>query len=110
MMDEKNYGLDDNLFYKITFMEEFWKHLQTCNTMQDWSEAEQAMADTPNEFMDESYYEALLEIDEKKKKCTCGMEKALKETKEAMFTPEEIAKVQELAYEAGFNAGSGIAN
>lgn len=53
------------------------KHKPNCNLNQDWSEAEQAMADTPDEFRDESYYIALEEIEAKKSKCTCGLKEAL---------------------------------
>lgn len=59
-------------------MEKYFKHLNICNKMQDWLEADQAMADTPSEFRDESFFIAISEMEEKKRTCTCGMEECLK--------------------------------
>lgn len=58
----------------IMEIEKYLTHLPTCNKMQDWSEAEQAFADTPNEFRDDRYYIALKEMCYKQNICTCGME------------------------------------
>ena len=59
----------------------YMKHLPTCNIMQNWSEADQAMADTPQSFRDADYYRAVEEIEYKKHKCTCGYEEAVKALK-----------------------------
>jgi len=64
------------------------QHLSTCNKMQDWSEAEQAAADTPEKFRDEGYHEAVDEMGDKKNTCTCGVEQAierLSDTEEVMM-------------------------
>lgn len=57
----------------------YLSHLPSCNLMQDWTEAMQAMADTPSEFRDEGHYEALLEIEDKRNKCTCGLKEIMTE-------------------------------
>ena len=49
--------------------------------MQDWLQAYQALADTPYQYRDERYYEALSELNEKKEICTCGLEEQLKNMK-----------------------------
>lgn len=85
-------------------MEQYWKHLPTCNKVADWTEAQQAMSDTPEKFRDEDWQFAYHEMQYKMQTCTCGMENALKETKESLFTPDQIRKVQELAYDAGWEA------
>ena len=52
-------------------------HLHTCNIMQDWSEAESAMTDTPERFRDEGWQAAYEEIRILKNKCTCGLDELL---------------------------------
>lgn len=51
----------------------YMKHLPTCNIMQDWSEAETAMADTPEKFRDHDWVEAREELNAKMQNCTCGL-------------------------------------
>jgi hypothetical protein len=51
-----------------------FKHLSTCNKMQDWTEAQQALSDCP---AGPDKYEAEQEMMEKMKTCTCGMEDQL---------------------------------
>ena len=57
----------------------YCRHLPTCNIMQDWSEAEQAMADTPERFRDEGWRQAYEEMRVKKNTCTCGLDELLVE-------------------------------
>jgi hypothetical protein len=52
-------------------------HKSTCNLSQNWFEAEQALADTPEKFRDESWQMAYEEMREKKNTCTCGVKKLL---------------------------------
>lgn len=54
------------------------KHLPTCNIMQDWYEADDAMSRTPESMRDEGFYIAQEEIERKKKTCICGLEELLK--------------------------------
>lgn len=63
----------------MTPIDKYLRHLPECNINANWLEADQAMADTPNEFRDESYYIALEEIQHKKGLCTCGLDEARKE-------------------------------
>lgn len=58
-------------------MKQYMKHLPSCNTQQNWLEAEQALADTPTEFRDESYHMAIEDIERKKCLCSCGLEIAI---------------------------------
>lgn len=53
-------------------LEQYMHHLPSCNINQNWDEAAQALADTPRKFRDEGFYQAEQELDEKRKKCTCG--------------------------------------
>lgn len=48
-------------------------HKPTCTMRQDWSEAEQAFADTPTPFRDHGYDEAVAEMNRKKNTCSCGL-------------------------------------
>ncbi len=57
--------------------QKYMQHLPTCNKMQDWSEAEDAFAATPDYLRDFNYYIAREEMDEKRNTCTCGLEKLL---------------------------------
>ncbi len=50
------------------------KHSPNCWLNQNWSEARMAMSDTPNEFRDAGYYEALQEIERKSQTCSCGVD------------------------------------
>lgn len=52
----------------------YMHHLPSCYTMQNWDEALQALADTPDEFKDEGWTMAQLEIEHKRKTCNCGKE------------------------------------
>lgn len=52
----------------------YLQHLKTCNVFKDWSEADQALADTPTEFRDAGYYLALHELQTLKQQCTCGLD------------------------------------
>lgn len=52
----------------------YLQHLPTCATMQDWSEYDFAMANTPDNFRDESFYKSLEETNKKRNTCTCGLE------------------------------------
>lgn len=83
-------------------MEQYFQHLPTCNKISDWSEAQEALSLCPDGIDKETAYE---EMRVKMNTCTCGMENCLKATKESLFTPDDIRKVQEQAYEAGFQAG-----
>lgn len=56
-------------------------HLPVCNIIADWSEAEAAMADTPEKFRDEGWHHAYEEMRQKQKICTCGLEDVLKKLK-----------------------------
>ncbi len=81
-------------------LQEYLTHLPHCNIMQDWTEAEQAMADTPEEFRDEGYNVAYDEMGVKKKTCTCG----LKEVWDKVFLPslpsqERRAIAEKILYE-----------
>lgn len=63
----------------INALAEKWAivHKSTCNLSQNWFEAEQALADTPEKFRDESWQMAYEEMREKKNTCTCGVKKLL---------------------------------
>jgi hypothetical protein len=64
---------------EINDLKKYMKHLPTCYKMQDWTEAQQAMGDTPEKFRDESWYLSYEEMRQKMNTCTCGLEKLLKE-------------------------------
>jgi len=64
---------------QIEDLKKYMNHLPTCNKMQDWTEAQQAMSDTPSQFIDEGWSIANLEMKEKMNTCTCGMENILQE-------------------------------
>lgn len=55
----------------------YGNHLSICSINQNWGEALQAMTDTPLEFRDEGYYEAMIEIEKKRNNCSCGFQQAL---------------------------------
>jgi len=59
------------------YLRQFLHHKLICNIMQDWSEAEQAMADTPERFKDESWHLAYDEMRQKMNTCTCGLSELL---------------------------------
>lgn len=63
-------------------LKKYLKHLPTCWTQQNWTEAEQAMADTPESFRDEGWHMAYEEIRRKRNTCNCGMEKILSEERQ----------------------------
>jgi len=52
------------------------QHLPSCNIRQDWSEAEMAMADTPEQYRDHGWQAAREELGEKMQTCTCGLREA----------------------------------
>ena len=58
---------------------EYVPHLKHCNKSQNWDDAHQAMADTPNYARGEDYYAALDKLEADSTTCTCGLEKLLKE-------------------------------
>jgi len=79
----------------MTEMEElkkYLKHLPTCSTQQNWSEAEQAMSDTPERFRDEGWHLAYEEMRQKKNTCTCGLEKILSGEFQPSVKPEEVLR------------------
>lgn len=49
------------------------QHQPHCNTMQDWSEAEDAFANTPTHLRDAAWEAARAELDVKRNTCTCGI-------------------------------------
>lgn len=63
-------------YFKVHTPGEYMQHLSSCNLNQNWDEALEAMADTPNEFRDEGFYLAEQELEHKRKQCTCGLEAA----------------------------------
>lgn len=79
-------------------IEKYLKHLQNCNIMQDWSEAEMALADTPESLKDESWHLAYNEMREKMKTCTCGLKEivsSLKESQQAELKPLDEDEIDE---------------
>lgn len=62
----------------IEKLKQYATHSSTCNKMQDWTEAETALADTPTKFRDDSYYKAIQDLENRKRTCTCGIEEILK--------------------------------
>ena len=54
-------------------------HLPSCNIKQDWSEAEQALSDTPDKYKDENWQSAYDEMRVKMNTCTCGLHKILED-------------------------------
>lgn len=46
-------------------------HLPTCNTQQDWSKELEILANTPEHMMDDYYFEALADLNNKKDLCNC---------------------------------------
>jgi hypothetical protein len=63
-----------------TDFSKYAQHLPECNTMQDWLEADQALADTPQRFRDGDFYHAVEELQALKTKCTCGLNDLLQST------------------------------
>lgn len=59
-------------------LKKYGQHLRACNINQNWDDAAAALADTPTEFRDEGYTMACRELDEKRKKCTCGFHDLIK--------------------------------
>jgi vacuolar-type H+-ATPase subunit H len=53
-------------------LQPYLHHKKSCNLEQDWTEAQQAMGDTPEKFRDESWHLAYNEMREKMQTCTCG--------------------------------------
>lgn len=70
----------------------YMKHLPTCNIMQDWSEAETAMAYTPDEFRDHDWAEAREELNAKMGTCTCGLIEAKEVAKNISSKPDGKSK------------------
>ncbi len=56
----------------------YLQHRPDCLIMQDWSEAEQAMMDTPENLKDESYHQAYQEMKTKQQTCSCGLDEVKK--------------------------------
>jgi hypothetical protein len=50
------------------------KHNPNCWVNQNWTEARMAMADTPSQYKDAGYFEALQEIERKSQTCSCGLD------------------------------------
>lgn len=48
-------------------------HLPTCTMRQDWSEAEDAFANTPSYMRGPDFDEAVSEMNRKKNTCSCGL-------------------------------------
>lgn len=65
----------NNLCAQVNELIKYAEHLPTCNIKQDWTEALQAMADTPTQFRDAGYQQAQNELYSKMGKCTCGLNK-----------------------------------
>jgi hypothetical protein len=62
-------------YYEIEMINNnYLQHLPECNMMQNWSEAYDAMANTPAQFRDGDYYYAYQQLDIKSKTCTCGLQ------------------------------------
>lgn len=67
----------DEKRFTLAEVKEYLQHLPTCLTMQDWSEAIEAMSHTPQQFRDADYQIALDEMNEKMRTCSCGLDKIL---------------------------------
>lgn len=61
----------ENGFFTEEQVNQYLQHSSQCQTLQNWEEALQAMADTPNEFRDEGWYIAQNEIEKKRTTCNC---------------------------------------
>lgn len=72
-------------------LKKYSNHLPTCYINQDWTPAYQAMADTPNEYRDESYHIALEEMNEKRSQCTCGLAAAIASASDA--PPKTVGQI-----------------
>lgn len=74
----------------------YLRHLPTCTMMQDWSEAESALADTPARFRGPDYDQALAEMNAKRNTCSCGLstvkEKILKLERDALYKGLELVR------------------
>lgn len=62
----------------IAELKKYGRHLPNCSLNQNWDEAFQAMADTPNDQRDADYYVAMQELESKRSTCTCGFDKLFK--------------------------------
>lgn len=104
MPDEPNFVIPEHIT-------QYLKHLPTCNTMKDWSEANQAMADTPTIFRDEDYYAATEELRHKQTLCTCGLDNLLtvNKNKLANILPDSFDVANQACNYAGLKTNaSGI--
>lgn len=72
-------------------IDQYLIHLPTCSTMQNWGEAEQALADTPQQLRSEDWNKAYEEMRTKMKTCTCGLQD-IKEELKFLFTIRDLAK------------------
>lgn len=61
-------------------LKKYGKHLPTCNIEQDWTEAYDAFANTPQHLRDHDYDIAFNEMQEKQKTCTCGLNETILST------------------------------
>jgi len=64
-------------------IEKYLTHLRTCNRMQDWTEAQEALSLCPDGADKEMAYE---EMRTKMKTCTCGMLNAYKKLQQALVS------------------------
>ncbi len=81
-------------------------HLPTCNTKQDWSEAIQAMGDTPQDLRDETWYYGYEEMRTKMDTCNCGLE----EVKKSLLTASECGTIWDAAVTISNNLCIDISN
>lgn len=61
--------------YRDIDITEYMNHLPTCNTQQNWLEAEQALADSPEGPDKQMAYQEMID---KKNTCTCGYKELVK--------------------------------
>lgn len=83
-MDEYSSSLKGEVERLREALVKYGQHLPTCNIKQDWSEALDAMANTPTKFRDHGYDKALEELKEKQNTCTCGLETSLQSEDETI--------------------------
>lgn len=66
---------------KSNDIKKYLQHLPSCNKMQDWTEAEQALSDIPQNLRDIEWESAYMEMRVKMNTCTCGLDKILNKIK-----------------------------
>ena len=83
-------------------LKKYLGHLPDCNLNKDWTEAQNAFMDTPNQYRDDDWQIAYDQMIEKMNTCSCGLAEIIDEFVELLEeTDESISEVGECLDQEG---------